>query len=71
MYSVVSSNRRRQGLPYADIVPLSSIRQSCQLIPAFGRGEVPKDWTSKNVLEVCNKFYLNNWSTKYAYKSLY
>ena len=71
MYSVVSSKRRKEGLPYADFVPLSSIRQSCQLIPAFGTGDVPQEWTGKNVLDVCNKFYLNNWSSKYAYKSLY
>ncbi|KAJ8582581.1 hypothetical protein M405DRAFT_867713 [Rhizopogon salebrosus TDB-379] len=52
MYSVVSSKRRREGLPYADFVPLSSIRQSCQLIPAFGTGDVPQEWTGKNVLDV-------------------
>jgi hypothetical protein len=42
----------------ASIIPVSSIRRSAHLFPKFGR-VVPEDWTSENVLEKCNTFYLN------------
>lgn len=55
-----------------DIVPLRTVRQSCQLIPSTTSGlNWPSTWTSKNVLDSCSSFLLNNWSSKYAYQTLY
>jgi hypothetical protein len=55
-----------------DIVPLSTIRQSCQLIPHLGAGVGwPEEWKSNTVLDVCDTFLLNNWSSKYAYQTIW
>lgn len=55
-----------------DIVSIRTIRQSCQLIPASSsHSEWPSEWTSTNVLDTCSSFLLNNWSSKYAYQTLY
>jgi len=47
------------GARVASIIPVSSIRRSVHLFPRFGRMRVPENWTSHNVLENCNTFYLN------------
>lgn len=55
-----------------DIVSIRTIRQSCQLIPQnLPAGNWPLIWTSKNILDSCSSFLLNNWSSKYAYQTLY
>lgn len=54
-----------------EVVKLSSIKNSIQLIPAFPKDEVDQAWTSNNVLDVCNEFYINNWSSIRAYQSIY
>jgi hypothetical protein len=46
------------GARVASIIPVSSIRRSIHLFPRFDH-VVPEDWTSDNVLENCNTFYLN------------
>jgi len=56
--------------PPGDIIPLSAIRQTCQLIPDF-RNEIPKEWTNSNVLDLCKRFYLNSFSSKYAYQTIW
>jgi hypothetical protein len=48
----------RNGERVVSVIPVSSIRRSVHLFPRFGR-VVPEDWTSDNVLEKCNTFYLN------------
>ncbi|KAK7020726.1 hypothetical protein VNI00_017626 [Paramarasmius palmivorus] len=53
------------------IVPLSNIRQSCMLFPDFKRHSDSSVLTSSTVLDMCSSFYLNNWSSLYAYKTLY
>ncbi|KAG1787961.1 uncharacterized protein HD556DRAFT_1245932 [Suillus plorans] len=52
------------------VISLSSIRQTCQLVPNFGR-TVPIDWTSDNVLDKCDSFLLNCFTSKYAYQTLW
>src|SRR5882757_5061733 len=55
-----------------EIVPLRSIRQTCQLIPLTGCSITwPKSWNTNNVLDESNFFLLNNWSSKYAYKTIW
>ena len=74
MYSVSKPALRADGLPHGAIIPLDQIRQSCHLIPAFPdgpRGEVPRSWTSHNVLDLAQRFYLNNWAGIYAYQTLW
>ena len=83
MYEVRKMPLRADGTPPGEIVPLSMIRQSCQLIPKFPRPTnsdmdssynllpVPLDWNSHNVLDKANRFLLNNWATKYSYQTLW
>jgi hypothetical protein len=71
MYQVKKMPLRNTNMAPADIIPISSIRQTCQLIPCFGAGVVPEGWRTDNVLDSCDRFFLNNWATKYAYQTLY
>ena len=56
----------RNGDRLASIVPLANIFRSAHLFPVFGR-IVPDDWTSDNVLEKCEKFYVNSFSDRHMY----
>ncbi|KAK7031890.1 hypothetical protein R3P38DRAFT_3313820 [Favolaschia claudopus] len=54
----------------ASIIPVSDIRRTVQLFPQFGP-VAPREWTSQNVLELCNKFYVNPWSDRHCYVTVY
>ena len=78
MYEVRKLPLRTDGTPAGEIIPLSMIRQSCQLIPRFPKptkervvATVPTDWTSDSVLDKAQKFLLNNWASKYSYQTLW
>lgn len=72
MYNISTSTVRTDGTLPGRIVPLSQIRQSCQLIPHFGREDkVPSDWNTNTVLDLCKNFLLNNWASMYAYQTLW
>lgn len=78
MYEVRKLPLRADGTPAGEIIPLSMICQSCQLIPRFPKPRqgqkktiVPSDWTMDTVLDKAHKFLLNNWATKYAYQTLW
>jgi len=70
MYVVKKSLYTSDGCLPGQVIPLSSISQTCQLIPQFGR-EVPMEWTSDNVLDKCDTFFLNSFTSKYAYQTLW
>ena len=70
MYIVKKSLYTSDGCLPGQVIPLSSISQTCQLIPQFGR-EVPMEWTSDNVLDKCDTFFLNSFTSKYAYQTLW
>ena len=42
------------------VISVESIRCSCHLIPVFG-SRINESWTSENVLEMCNSFYVNSY----------
>ena len=79
MYEVRKMPLHADGKPPGEVVSLSTIRQSCQLIPRFPRPTsvdsppttIPEDWHSHNVLDKASRFLLNNWATKYAYQTLW
>jgi len=55
-----------------EVIPLKTIRQTCQLIPLASPGQSwPAEWTSSTVLDRCSTFLLNNWSSKYAYQTIW
>ena len=70
MYTLRKAPARTDGLPQGKIVPLSRIRQSCHLAPWFP-STVPDAWTTDTVLDLADKFHLNNWSGLYAYQTLW
>jgi hypothetical protein len=71
MYFVKKVTANRQTHISGAIVSLSNIRQSCMLFPLFPENDVPQDWNSANVLDLCSTFLVNNWSSKYAYQTIW
>ena len=79
MYDVRKIPLHVDGTPAGEVIPLSMIRQSCQLIPRFPRPTsledaslaIPEDWNTHTVLDKASRFLLNNWATKYAYQTLW
>ncbi|KAF5341494.1 hypothetical protein D9757_014788 [Collybiopsis confluens] len=68
MYTVkpsVASNGIAQGA----IIPLSDIRQTCMLTP--NSSDWDSTWTSDNVLDKCQFFFVNNLQSKYTYQTVY
>ena len=60
----VANNQPPPGV----IILLSAIRQTCQLVPDF------KDDTAfhhTDVLDKCTYFFLNSFSSKYTYQSIW
>ncbi|KAI0765857.1 hypothetical protein BD413DRAFT_606037 [Trametes elegans] len=56
----------RRGSRLCSVIPITQIERSCHLFPDFG-AVAPREWTSSNVLERCNSFYLNTFSDRYMY----
>ncbi|KAN0137729.1 hypothetical protein V8E53_004485 [Lactarius tabidus] len=50
------------------IIPVGNIRRSVHLIPKFGP-VAPAEWTSSNVLDSCNVFYLNTFSDRHIFRT--
>jgi hypothetical protein len=50
----------------AQVIPLSLIYRSVHLLPMFGRES--NCWTSENVLEVCDNFYVNRYMDEHMFR---
>ncbi|KAI0072632.1 hypothetical protein K474DRAFT_1726506 [Panus rudis PR-1116 ss-1] len=59
----------KDGRRAAAVVPLINIHCSVHLFPQFGP-QVNSDWSSDNVLDLCNRFYVNCFSDRHAYGTL-
>ncbi|KAI0310832.1 hypothetical protein OF83DRAFT_1295682 [Amylostereum chailletii] len=55
-----------EGRREASIIPVEDIRRSVVLIPKFGP-VAPREWTTDNVLELCNTFYVNSFTDRNTY----
>lgn len=58
------------------ILPITSIRRSCHLIPQFPRVKKVCDteaaaWTSDAVLEQCHTFFINNFVDLNSFQTIY
>jgi len=67
MYGV-SRSMRSDGSRDASVIEVDTIIRSCQLFPKF-RGRVNRAWTSDNVLERCEHFFVNNWLDHHTYQT--
>ena len=70
MFKVQRKIHRPSGKRVASVIPLTDVRRSVQLFPKFGP-VAPRDWTSENVLESCNKFYVNPFIDRHFYGSFF
>ncbi|KAI0040537.1 hypothetical protein FA95DRAFT_1549668 [Auriscalpium vulgare] len=52
------------------VIPVEQIQRSVHLFPVFGR-IAPRDWTSGNVLERCEKFYVSSFLDRHTYITVY
>lgn len=73
MYAISKAPKRADGRVTTSIIPLSNIRQTCQLFPVFPRKGKPVDssQTSDTVLDQCSSFLVNNWGSMYAYQTIW
>lgn len=71
MYQVQRAKPRADGISPGQIIPLASICQSFQLIPDYGKHDIDSTWTTDTVLDLCDRFLLNNWASKYSYQTLW
>lgn len=58
------------GAQKASVVPVDYIRQSVHLFPKFGPS-VPTQWTSSNVLDKADIFYVNPFTDRFSYSTIY
>ncbi|KAI0057420.1 hypothetical protein BV25DRAFT_1812409 [Artomyces pyxidatus] len=65
MYRIKRS-RNRDLERVAAVVPVDAIRRSVHLFPKFGPG-VPEGWTSSNVLELCETFFVSSFTDRHTY----
>ena len=68
MYKV--SRSLQNGVRHASVVQVKRIVRSVMLIPQFGP-VVPREWTSSNVLETCNEFYVNPYVDEHTFRTIY
>ena len=68
MYRVTRSIRN--GRRNASIIPVASVRRSIHLFPRFGP-VAPRHWSSFNVLEECSTFYVNPWTDRHTYITVF
>lgn len=54
------------GTREASVVPLDRVWRSIHLYPRFG-STVPREWTSTNVLELCQDYYVNPFTDRHVY----
>ncbi|KAF9522759.1 hypothetical protein CPB83DRAFT_776604 [Crepidotus variabilis] len=64
------SKRTIDGQQRASVIPINLIKQSAHFIPAFGP-VAPAEWKSSTVLEVASSLYVNCFSDRFPYSTIY
>ena len=60
---------REDGDNLATVIPLSNIRRSIHLFPNFGKKK-PHAWTSSNVLDLAESFFVSDLSDRHAFQTI-
>ena len=63
----VSPLKNADGTHVCSVIPLANVRRSVHLFPKFG-AFAPQDWTSTNVLDRCNTFFVNDFTDRHMYR---
>jgi hypothetical protein len=63
----VSPQKDRDRTRICSIIPLANICRSVHLYPKFG-AFAPQEWTSSNVLDRCNTFFVNDFTDRHMYR---
>lgn len=64
------SRSHYQGKRLSSIVEVSDIHRSIHLFPQFGSA-VPREWASTTVLDKCSTFFVNSFSDRHCYLTVY
>lgn len=70
MLHKVSPRTEPDGGRVCSIIPLANIRRSVHLFPKFGP-HAPPEWTSSNVLDCCNTFFVNVFTDRHLYRIIH
>ncbi|KAF8999529.1 hypothetical protein BDQ17DRAFT_1391519 [Cyathus striatus] len=63
----ITPAKDRSGGPLCSIISVANICRSAHLFPKFGP-VAPEGWTSSNVLDKCNVFYVNSFTDAHLYR---
>lgn len=71
MYRVSRSTRNHK--PHAAIISIDRIIQTCQLLPKFPTGAIPRAWFSASgrVMDLATDFYLNRYLNHHVFEDLH
>ena len=67
MHKVKRSYENNTAFRLAEVIPVDRLKCSIQLFPQFGSEPVPSEWTSGNVLDKCDTFYPNPFTSDCTY----
>ncbi|KAI0038919.1 hypothetical protein FA95DRAFT_1659085, partial [Auriscalpium vulgare] len=70
MYKIARAYKAGTRQRVFDIIPVHNIRRSVHLFPVFG-SVAPRGWTSANVLECCERFYVSSFLDRHNYITVY
>ncbi|KAI0039433.1 hypothetical protein FA95DRAFT_1504177 [Auriscalpium vulgare] len=70
MYKISRAYRAGARRRAFAVVPVDDIRRSVHLFPVFGK-VAPRHWTSANVLDRCEKFYVSSFLDRHTYITVY
>ncbi|KAL0568043.1 hypothetical protein V5O48_013944 [Marasmius crinis-equi] len=68
-YSISKAYAPDKVTPQWSFVPLCNIRQTCMVVPNFKKSPLGQGWTSRNVLDQAQHFFVNKWQSVQRYKT--